>query len=232
MVWGIDLSITNEVVLLWVGALVTFVLLGLACRRREPVPRGAFQNLFEALIDFVQESIIKDSLGPRGAVWTPFLLTLFFIILFCNLLGVVPLPSHAKSITSNLNVTAGLAVTVFGLTVIVSLRHHGLGGFLRKFKPAGVPPLMLPLVVPIEIISWLARPFSLALRLFANMLAGHTLILVFVGMTVAANVFLKPLPLVGAVAMTAFEIFASVIQAFIFTMLSGLYLREALEEAH
>ena len=227
---GIDLSITNEVVLLWVAALVTFILLAPACRRGNVVPRGPFQNVFEALVQFVERQIVRDSIGAGGARWSPFLLTLFFFILVGNLFGLVPLPQHFKSITASLGVTAALALIVFGVTVGINVTRHGPAGFAAKFMPSGVPVWIAVVMVPIEVISWLARPVSLAIRLFANMLVGHTLIFIFIGMEMAAVWFLLPLPLAGAVIMSCFEIFVAFVQAFVFTLLAGIYIKEALAE--
>jgi len=229
---GIDLSITNEVILLWFAASVTFILLAVVCRRREEIAKGVYRNLFEALIEFVEKEIVREGIGREGLVWAPFLLTLFFFILFCNLLGMIPLPSHFKSITSNISVTVGLASIVFAVTILVNIRYHGLFGFLRKFRPSGVSRWIAVMVVPIEIVTWLVRPFSLAIRLFANMMAGHYLIFIFIGLEMAAVWYLKALPLVGAVAMGVFELFVCFIQAFIFTMLAGMYIREAVQETH
>jgi F-type H+-transporting ATPase subunit a len=227
--WGIDFSITNEVVLLWVAAALTFVVVTIACSRRSVIATGAFQNAFEAIVDFLDASIGNEVLGKDGRRWSPFLLTLFFFILFTNLLGLVPLPSHVKAMTSSINVTAALAIIVFLTTVVVNIRTHGIIGFFKKFAPSGLPLIVKILAVPIEIISWLARPLSLAIRLCANMLAGHALILVFVGMTGSAALLLKPLPYLGAVIMSAFELFVSFIQAFIFTLLAGMYIKDALD---
>ena len=228
--WGVDLSITNEVLLLWIAAAVTFTLVTLACRRSSPVAKGPFQNFFEALVDFVDESIGAEILGQQGRRWAPFLLTLFFFILFSNLLGLIPLPSHFKAMTSSINVSAALALIVFILTLIVNIRTHGTLGFLKKFSPSGIPLVVKILAIPIEVVSWLARPLSLAIRLCANMMAGHALILVFLGMAGSAAWLLKPLPYAGAVIMSAFELFVSFVQAFIFTLLAGMYIKDALDE--
>lgn len=230
--FGIDLSITNEVAFVWAAAVITFCLLALSCRRRGLVAHGVFQNVFEGLIEFVDTQVIRDNVGEKGRVWTPFLLTLFFFILFSNLLGLVPVPSHVKAATANINVTGALAIVVFAVTIGISLRAHGFGGFLRRFVPEGVPGWVLPMLVPIEIVSWLARPMSLAIRLFANMMAGHAILLTLVGMTAAAGAFLKPVPLVSAVAISVFELFVCFIQAIIFSMLAGMYIGEALRESH
>jgi len=226
---GLDFSITNEVVLLWAAAAVTFLLLWAACRRRGPVARGPFQNLFEALIEFVEREIVREGLGVNGAVWAPFVLTVFFFVLIANLMGLIPLPTVVKPMTSSLSVTAALAGVVFALTLGINVRRHGLAGFLRRFVPAGIPWWVAPLVAPIEVISWLARPLSLAIRLFANMLVGHHLIFLFVALEAVSAWYLKTLPFVGAVLMYGFEVFVSFIQAFIFAMLTGVYIKDAVE---
>ena len=230
--FGIDLSITNEMVLLWISAAVTFIFLFLAFRRRGPVAEGAFQNLFEALVEIVDKQIVRESVGKENRIWTPFVLSLFFFILFSNLLGLVPCPSHIKSITSNINVTLALAAVVFVTTIGISLRQHGIWGFMKKFAPSGAPAWIMPLLIPIEIISWLARPLSLAIRLCANMMAGHALIFVFISMAMAAKPLLMPIPLVGAIVLSAFELFVCFIQATIFAMLTGIYIGTALENEH
>jgi F-type H+-transporting ATPase subunit a len=229
ILWGVDLSITNEVLLLWIAAACTFILVTLACRRRNPVAKGPFQNFFEAIIDFLDESIGEEILGKHGRQWSPFLLALFFFILFANLLGLAPLPAHVKAMTSSINVAASLAMVVFAITIVVNIRTHGVFGFLKKFAPEGLPFVVKILAVPIEVISWLARPLSLAIRLSANMLAGHALILIFLGMAGSVAWLLKPLPYMGAVIMSAFELFVSFIQAFIFTLLAGMYIKDALD---
>jgi F-type H+-transporting ATPase subunit a len=228
-VLGVDLSITNEVLLLWIAALSTSVFLILAFRRSNPVASGPFQNFFEGLLEFIDESVVRDSIGPEGRRWAPLLLTFFFFILFINLLGMLPLPSHIKAMTSDISVTGALALIVFLLTIGISIRAHGFLGFLKKFVPTGLPAWIMVLVLPIEIISWLASPISLAIRLFANMLAGHALILVFVGLAAGGAWYIKLVPLSGAVAMSLFELFVCFVQAFVFTLLAGMYIKDALE---
>jgi F-type H+-transporting ATPase subunit a len=229
---GLDLSVTNEVILLWLAAGLAFVVIALACRRRGPVARGWFQNLFEALIEIVDRQIVRESLGERGRTWSSFLLALFFFVLFGNLLGMVPLPSHVKAATSSLTVTSALAAVVFGVVIVLNVRRHGLWGFFKRFVPRGIPWPIAVMAAPIEVVSWLAKPVSLAIRLFANMMAGHALILVFVALAAQSAWFVAALPLAGAVLMSGFELFVCFLQAFIFTMLAGLYIRDALETAH
>ncbi len=227
---GLDLSITNEVILLWAAAAFCFIILATACRRRTGVATGPLQNLVEALIEFIDRSAGQEVLGREAARWSSFLLTLFFFIFTANMMSLFPLPSHVKAMTSNLSVTAALAVIVFMTTVTLNIRRHGVIGFLLKFAPSGLPIPVRVLAFPIELISWLARPFSLAIRLFANILAGHALILVFLGMAASATWFLKPLPFIGAVVMSVFELLVGFLQAFIFTLLSGMYIKDAIEK--
>ena len=118
---------------------------------------------------------------------------------------------------------------MFATTIVVNIRTHGVFGFLKKFSPSGLPLVVKILAVPIEVISWLARPLSLAIRLCANMMAGHALILIFLGMAGSAMWLLKPLPYAGAIIMSAFELFVSFVQAFIFTLLAGMYIKDALD---
>ncbi len=232
-IFGIDLSVTNEVVLVWMAGLITLMVLLPVCRRRAPIAQGLYQNLMEGLIEFVEREAVVEGLGSAGPVWAPFLLTMFFFILCANLLGLVPVPGVFQAVTSNINVTAALALIVFLLTLWLKIRQRGVLGFLRGFLPQGVPWWMAALVVPIEVVSWLARPLSLAVRLFANMMAGHALIFVFIGMAMGSAWLLKPIPLIGAIVMDVFEVFVSFIQAFIFTMLAGIYIKDAIEdEAH
>ncbi len=227
---GVDVSITNEVVLVWLAGGLTLAILLPVCRRRGLVAQGFYQNLMEGLIEFVEKEVVVEGIGEKGRVWAPFLLGIFFFILSANLLGLLPLPGLFKAVTSNINVPAALALVVFGLTLWLTIRRRGFLGFLRGFLPAGVPWWMGFLVVPIEVVSWLARPLSLAVRLFANMMAGHALVFVFIGMAAGSAWLLKPVPLAGAIVMNVFEVFVAFVQAFIFTLLAGIYIKEALEE--
>lgn len=229
-VFGIDLSITNEVVLLWVGAIVTLFVAVAACSGREVATRGRFRSFFEMLVEMVEKQVVGGNGNGSARALTPFLLTLFFFILICNLLGMAPIPGVFKAATSNINVTAGLAMSVFVLTVILEVHHHGVAGFLGRFIPAGVPKWAGILMAPIEVASWLVRPFSLAVRLFANMAAGHVLIFVLIGMAVASGWWIVGIfPAAAAVVMSCFELFVCFIQALVFTLLAGLYLKEAVE---
>lgn len=235
---NIDISITNAVISMWVACVLVFLTLTLAGRIGRLIPRG-LQNLMESLVNFVKQSLIHEILGEEGMSWFPFIATLFFFILFCNLLGLVPKMFTA---TSNINVTASLAAVVFICTQGAGIAKHGLMGYGKTFIPKGMPrgimgKILIGFMIIVEMISQLARPFSLAVRLFANMTAGHMVILVFISMIfmfqgVIAKIFVTPMSVVMAVVMMAFEIFVSLLQAFIFAILASIYISLAVHPEH
>jgi F-type H+-transporting ATPase subunit a len=236
---GVNFSITNTVVMLWVAAALTFVVLMAGARLVRPTGEGRFANLVEAMLEFLKENVTEPFLGHDGAKWFPFIATVFFFILFCNLLGLVPVPWFFKSPTSDINVTLPLAVTVFLIVQAMAVAHHGPGYYVSLLFPKSAPGWLRFTLMPlIELISMLARPVSLAVRLFANLMAGHQIILTFLGGVIflaGAAWYLKwlaVLPLAVTVAMNAFEIFVAFIQAFIFALLTALYLGEAMGESH
>ena len=235
---NIDISITNAVISMWVACVLVFLTLTLAGRIGRLIPRG-LQNLMESLVNFVKQSLIHEILGEEGMSWFPFIATLFFFILFCNLLGLIPKMFTA---TSNINVTASLAAVVFICTQGAGIAKHGLMGYGKTFIPKGMPrgvmgKILIGFMIIVEMISQLARPFSLAVRLFANMTAGHMVILVFISMIfmfqgVFAKIFVTPMSVVMAVVMMAFEIFVSLLQAFIFAILASIYISLAVHPEH
>jgi len=235
---NIDISITNAVISMWVACVLVFLTLTLAGRIGRLIPRG-LQNLMESLVSFVKQSLIHEILGEEGMSWFPFIATLFFFILFCNLLGLIPKMFTA---TSNINVTASLAAVVFICTQGAGIAKHGLMGYGKTFIPKGMPrgimgKILIGFMIIVEMISQLARPFSLAVRLFANMTAGHMVILVFLSMIfmfqgVFAKIFVTPMSVVMAVVMMAFEIFVSLLQAFIFAILASIYISLAVHPEH
>jgi F-type H+-transporting ATPase subunit a len=238
-VGGLNLSITNTVVMLGLAAVLTFIVLLAAARLVRPTGEGRFANLIEALLDFLKENVTDPFLGPAGAKWFPFIASVFFFILFCNLLGLVPVPWFFTAPTSNINVTVPLAVIVFVIVQVMAVAHHGPGYYVGLLFPKSAPGWLRFTLMPlIEVISLLARPVSLAVRLFANLMAGHQIILTFLGGVIylwGLSWYFKPvaaLPLAVTVVMMAFEIFVAFIQAFIFALLTALYLGEAMGESH
>jgi len=240
---GINLSITNFVVMLLLAALFTFLFLAGAAWALRPSGEGRFPNLVESMLEFVKENVSDAFMGHHGSKWFPFVATVFFFILFGNLLGLIPIPGYFHAATSNLNVTATMALVVFLVVQGVAIKTHGPLYYLGILFPKSAPGWLRFTLMPIiELIGILARPFSLAIRLFANMTAGHQIIIVLltgelIGVTYLLHqgAFMKilfPAPLIGAIVMDAFEIFVAFIQAFIFALLTALYLGEALEESH
>jgi F-type H+-transporting ATPase subunit a len=203
-----------------------------ATRQRAVVP-GRAQAVAEMLHDFVAGTL-RDAAGQEGMKFFPLVFSLFMFVLTANMLGMVP---GFFTVTSHIIVTFALAMLVIGTVVVYGFVKHG-AHFLGLFVPSGVPGWLLPFIVVIEVISFLSRPISLSLRLFANMLAGHIALKVFGGFVVslgAAGVgyaILAPLPLLMAVALTALEFLVAGLQAYVFTVLTCIYLNDALHPGH
>jgi F-type H+-transporting ATPase subunit a len=222
---GVDLSITNGVVTLFAAGVLTFLFYFTVSRRLKTIP-GRLQNLTEMLIIFLRDEVAAQ-IPARRERWLPLIIALFTFILFNNLLALVP---GLGSATSNINTTAALALVVFFVVQIVGVLQHGLRGYLSTLIPHGIPLPIALFMLPVEIIGQLAKPFSLAIRLFANMFAGHAVMLMILSLIfIFKSYLILPLPVIGNAAVLAFEIFVAFIQAFIFTYLSTLYIATALE---
>ena len=228
---GWDVSFTNAslFMVLAVGAIVAFF--AFAMRHPSLVP-SRLQSLAETSYEFIA-SMVRDAAGEDAMRFFPLIFSLFMFIFACNMLGMIP---GAFTVTSHVIVTAALAVLVFATVLIVGFAKNGLG-FLKLFVPSGIPFVMYFIVVPIEVISFLSRPISHAVRLFANMLAGHITLKVFGGfivMLLSAGAWgaLAPLPFLAAVGLTALELLVAFLQAYVFTMLTCMYLSDALHPGH
>ena len=218
---SLDVSFTNSAAFMSLTVIGVSAFLVLGMRRHALVP-GRWQSMAELSYVFIA-NLVKDTVGNEGRAFFPFIFTVFMFGLFGNLFGMLP---YGFTFTSHIIVTFTMAIVVFlGVTVIALVKHklH----FFTFFMPPGVPLIMAPLLVPIEIISYLSRPVSLSVRLFANMLAGHTLLKVFAGFVVSLGLF-GAFPLLFIVALTALEIVIAFLQAFVFTILTCLYLNDAL----
>ncbi|GIX16312.1 MAG: ATP synthase subunit a [Rhodothalassiaceae bacterium] len=230
---GLDLSITNSS--LWMlGVVGTLSLLMLAATSRARLVPGRLQTAAELAYGFVA-NMLKDNAGDGGRPFFPFIFTLFFFILGANLAGLLP---YSFTVTSHIIVTFTLAAIVFVGVTIVGFVKHGIG-FLRLFVPSGAPLGLLFLIVPMEVLSYFVRPVSLSVRLFANMLAGHVMLKVFGGFVATFLAFGGILGIAGAVlplaftfALTALEFLVAVLQAYVFAVLSCIYLNDALHPAH
>lgn len=224
--YGIDMSITNSALWMLLSVGVCFLFFAAALGKRAIVP-GRLQSLGEVIYQFV-DGIMIENAGHSAKKFFPFIFTLFLFILFMNLCGMLP---YSFTPTSHIIVTFGMAIVVFLGITVVGLIVQGPIGFFKHFFPEGVPLFIMPLVVAIEVVSWLARPFSLSIRLAANMAAGHTLMKVIAGFIIPLGIF-GVAPLAFLVFMTGFEIFVAILQAYVFTLLACLYLGEALADHH
>ncbi|HET8579603.1 MAG TPA: F0F1 ATP synthase subunit A [Nitrospiraceae bacterium] len=220
--FGLDISLNKAVIMMWVVVALIAGLLIMAGTSRRLVPTK-LQSLAELLVDFIR-GMILDTMGKDGMRFFPFLATLFLFILFCNLLGLIP---GSYTVTSQIVVTAAFALFVYGMSVVVGIALHGVK-FLGILIPPGTPLWLLPLMMPIELISQLARPLSLAVRLFANMTAGHTVLAVLFGMTLSLPLLIGWLPFAFTIAINGLEVIIAFIQAYIFTILTCVYLGDAM----
>jgi F-type H+-transporting ATPase subunit a len=234
---GTYFTINKAVIWMFIAGLASFLVIFMAGSKKALVP-GKFQSAMEVLLSAIREKMVIDTMGHEGLPYFPFIATLFFFVFFCNIVGIFPLGHYGYTATSNINVTGTLAVMVFVVVLITGIKKKGPVGYIKSFAPSGVPIFLLPLIFPVEVISLFAKHFALAVRLFANMLAGHTVILVF-AKGAATLLFggwllkvLFPLPFLGVVGMLLFEIFVSLIQAFIFAILAALYIGDSLSEHH
>ncbi|MGY8823015.1 MAG: F0F1 ATP synthase subunit A [Candidatus Latescibacterota bacterium] len=225
----IDLSITKHVIVLWVvGAVLIGILLS-AFRKPDIVPSGV-ANFFEAIALFLRDEVVLPIMGEDGRKYLPFLLTIFFFILFCNLFGLIP---YSATATGNISVTAGLAICTFVVMLGAGIASNGFFGYFKSLIPSGVPSWLLLILVPIELISLFVKPFALCVRLFANMTGGHVAILVFLGLIVilqSAWVAIVSVPFAAAIYLL--EVFVSFVQAFVFTLLSAVFIGAAAHPDH
>lgn len=229
---GVDVSFTNSALWMVIGLVVSTSFLILATRRRSMVP-NRLQMVSEMLYMFIAD-MVRDTIGPKGARYFPFIFTLFVFVLMGNILGLVP---YSFTYTSHLAVTGGLALLVFIMVIGFGLINHGLK-FFSLFAPAGAPWFIYPILVPIEVISFFVRPLTLSVRLFANMMAGHIILKVVAGFALAAAsvgggyVVLGVFPVLVNFLMIAFEFLVAVIQAYVFAILTCVYLKDTVELHH
>jgi F-type H+-transporting ATPase subunit a len=232
----------NKVVLISILAAAIGITLFLVAARADArtAPKGA-RNLAEIMVEFIEKNIIMETMGRDGLGWTPFLLTMFVFIYLCNLPGIIPLLQMPA--TARMAIPAFLAITVWGVFNVQGIKHQGFFGYFKSVLfPPGVPKALYVLVTPIEFISTLiVRPFSLMVRLFANMLAGHLLLVIFALLTEALfqartqQLFLMPLgvlPFFMLIFLTAFEVLVGFLQAYIFTILTAVYISGAVHAEH
>lgn len=230
--FGLDLSFTNASLLMVLVVAVISIIMIYGSSQRAVVP-GRLQSLAEMIYEFVA-STVTGVMGKQGMVFFPLVFSLFMFVLAGNMLGMIP---GSFTVTSHIIVTAAFAFLVIGTVLVYGIMKHG-SHFFGLFVPSGVPGWLLPFMVLIEAVSFVSRPISLSLRLFGNMLAGHIALKVFGGFVVAllaaggAATIIAPLPLLLAVALTALEFLVAFLQAYVFAILTCVYLNDALHPGH
>ena len=226
--FGFDIQFTNSALFMVLAVLVSSLFLYMAMKPAAVIP-GRLQGLAEMLYEFVAD-MVRSNVGNEGKPYFPFIFTLFIFVLFSNLLGLIP---YSYTTTSQIVVTFAMSFVIFLGVTIIALVKHGFH-FFSFFVPAGAPKVLVPFLAVIEVISYFMRPVSLSVRLFANMLAGHTMLKVFGGLAVmiasagGAAVAGSVFPLLAIVGLTGLEILVAVLQAYVFTILTCMYLNDAL----
>ena len=225
-VGAFDISFTNASLFMIISSIAILLIFNLGSKKSSLLPTKV-QLLAELSYIFVSK-MISDTAGSKAKPYFAFIFSLFMFVLFCNMFGMIP---YTFTVTSHIIVTFVLASFIFiGVTVIGFIKHGF--GYLKLFVPSGVPAVLLPLIVVIEIISYLSRPVSLSVRLFANMMAGHTMMKVFGGFVISLGIVGGWLPLSFSVALTGLEILVAFLQAYVFAILTCIYLNDALNLHH
>ena len=223
---GINLSFTNSSLFMLICAILITTLLLFGTREKKLIP-SKIQLISEILYEFIAK-MISDTAGKKAKPYFPFRFSLFVFILFCNMVGMLP---YSFTVTSHIIVTLTFAIFIFVGVTILGFFIHGFK-YLKIFVPSGVPIVLLPIITIIEIISYLSRPVSLSVRLFANMMAGHTMLKVFGGFVISLGLVGGWLPLSFSVALTGLEILVAFLQAYVFAILTCIYLNDALNLHH
>lgn len=229
---GVDVSFTNSSLWMAIAVATSITFLTLSMRAKAMVP-GRAQVLSETIYQFVA-NMIRENTGVRGMEYFPLVFTLFMVVLMGNMLGMVP---YSFTYTSHLIVTGALAVSIFLMVLVIGIVRHGTH-FFHLFLPPGVPMWLVPLIIPIELLSFFVRPVTLSVRLFANMMAGHLVLKVFAGFSVAMlglgtfGAVAAMLPALFNVALITFEFLIAFLQAYVFTILTCIYLKDTIEIGH
>jgi F-type H+-transporting ATPase subunit a len=231
-IWGItiDFSITKHVFFVWLAAFILAAVAIAAAKRnkRSAVPKG-LGNMVEAMVVFVRDEVAVPNMGPGGLRYMPYLLTTFLFILVMNLLGIIP---YGASATGNISVTAGLAIVAFVMIQLSAIRVQGIGGYLKHLT-GGVHWALWPIMIPIEVLGLFTKNFALCMRLFANMIGGHIVILSFIGLIFLFKSYLiAPASIGFALGVSMLELFVAFLQAYIFTMLASLFMGLGIQAGH
>lgn len=231
-VGGYDVSFTNASAFMLLALFLIWAFMYFGMRRATLVP-GRWQSAVESIHDFIV-GMVDENIGAKGRAYVPFIFSLFVFILFANIIGLFP---FSFTVTSHLAVTFAFAAFIFLMCVLIGIARHGLHWF-SFFLPPGTPWYLMWLIIPIEVISFLSRPITLSVRLFANMTAGHILLKVFAGFVISLGVAggiwaaVGVLPFVMNVALYALELLVAVVQAYVFALLTSVYLNDSINLEH
>jgi len=226
----LDLSITYKVLMMIIAASLLIIGLSIAARSntKNKVPKG-FGNFIEMIIVFLRDEVVVPSMGHAGEKYLPFFFTLFFFILTGNFLGLIPFLSTP---TGSISITAGLAIITFIMTQALGMKNNGIFGYWKGLVPPGIPVFVLPIMIVVEFLGILTKPFALCIRLFANMTAGHVVILALIGLIFSLGYGATPVSIGFALFIYLLEILVGLLQAYIFTMLSALFIGMAVHQEH
>jgi F-type H+-transporting ATPase subunit a len=213
---------------MWIAAGLLLIMVGLGARKRALVPKGGY-NLLETFVMFIRDEISVKNIGHHADQYTSYLCTAFFFILFMNLTGLLPIPAYGgfpgiSTATGNISVTVVLALFTFVLTQFAGMRAQGVVGYWAHLVPTGVPVWLYPIMLPVEFLGLFTKPFALTVRLFANMVAGHIVIFFLIALTVLISVYVAPVSIAFALGIFMLELFVALVQAYVFTMLSALFI--------
>lgn len=225
-VGALSLPFSKHLLMMWVAAGLAILILALAGRMASKGRRNRFVYLIESLVVFVRDEIVIPNMGEEGRPYLPYFLSIFFFVLLMNLLGMVP---GSATATGNISVTASLSLCTLFMINVAGMRAHGVGGYVKSLVPHGMPVWLLPLMYPIELLGLLTKTFALSIRLFANMIAGHIVIFAFLALIfLFGKLWVAPMSVAAALGINLLELFVAFLQAYIFTLLSAIFVGSAI----
>ncbi len=222
----LSLPFSKHLVMMWAAAGLAVLVLVSAGQMAKRGRRNRFVYFVESLTVFVRDEIVLPNMGEEGRPFLPYFLSIFFFILFMNILGMIP---GSATATGNISVTASLALCTLFMINVAGVRAHGAGGYVKSLVPHGMPVWLLPLMYPIELLGLLTKTFALSIRFFANMIAGHIVILAFLALIfLFGQLWVAPLSVAAALGINFLELFVAFLQAYIFTLLSAIFVGSAI----
>jgi F-type H+-transporting ATPase subunit a len=225
----VPVYLTEHGIMMVIAGLILILAAWIARLQSGGLGRG-IANFFEMIIVYLRDEIIRPSLGDRGDKYLPYFLTLFFFILTCNLIGIVP---FGKTATSNISVTGAMALTTFLLIIVSGMAEQGPAHYVQSLVPSGLPVLLIPVMFFLEVLGLFTKALALCIRLFANMIAGHIAILVIISLIfLFKSIWVAPVSIAAAVAVSVLEVFICFLQAYVFTLLTALFVGVAVNPQH